>query len=437
VSHTISADSLSAVLLSDPELRYRLNAFSGRIRLSVADVVSDLVVDDSDDMRVEDPQGTPTIHVSIPQDVLEAASLPVIPAGFEGITIARSHGVEITGELSLTAAFAGALARIYTLVQEANGADRAARVAPDEALFKGTDDAIGRYVYVTVDDVEYRMYYETSGHGPTDLMLQHTAGADARQWRHQLADPEFQSRFRVIAYDLPFHGRSLPPVGVDWWAKPYLPTKTWLEKVVIAFADALALDKPIFMGCSVGGQLALDLSADHGSRFAASVSLNGSYDNDLKVGDPGATAWDDLCRDPQVSADNYAFGMYGVTSPIAVEAYRRELYWIYRSNAHGVYAGDNDYFSWGHDLAENGHLIDTARTPTYLLAGEYDPVAVDPVHGGPAAAANIPGLEYRLLPGLGHFAPTDEPLLFRDAVIPILDEILSLLSRGALSAVES
>jgi len=28
---------------------------------------------------------------------------------------------------------------------------------------------------------------------------------------------ELQSRYRLIAYDPPFHGRSLPPVGHRWW----------------------------------------------------------------------------------------------------------------------------------------------------------------------------------------------------------------------------
>ncbi len=45
------------------------------------------------------------------------------------------------------------------------------------------DSATGRYVYVTVGGVEYRVYFESAGEG-IPLLLQHTAGADGRQWRH-------------------------------------------------------------------------------------------------------------------------------------------------------------------------------------------------------------------------------------------------------------
>lgn len=42
------------------------------------------------------------------------------------------------------------------------------------------DKAVGRYVHLTIDDVEYRVYYEESGSG-IPLLLQHTAGCDGRQ----------------------------------------------------------------------------------------------------------------------------------------------------------------------------------------------------------------------------------------------------------------
>ena len=47
------------------------------------------------------------------------------------------------------------------------------------------DKAVGRYVHLTIDDIEYRVYYEESGSG-IPLLLQHTAGCDGRQCRHLL-----------------------------------------------------------------------------------------------------------------------------------------------------------------------------------------------------------------------------------------------------------
>ena len=49
----------------------------------------------------------------------------------------------------------------------------------------------GRYVYLTVRGVEYRVYYEEAGEG-TPVLFQHTAGSDGRQYRHMLEDPELK-----------------------------------------------------------------------------------------------------------------------------------------------------------------------------------------------------------------------------------------------------
>ena len=51
------------------------------------------------------------------------------------------------------------------------------------------DAAVGRYVYLTINDVEYRVYYESNGSG-IPLICQHTAGAHGFQWRHLLEDPQ-------------------------------------------------------------------------------------------------------------------------------------------------------------------------------------------------------------------------------------------------------
>jgi hypothetical protein len=47
------------------------------------------------------------------------------------------------------------------------------------------DAAVGRYIYLPIDGIEYRVYFEETGTG-IPLLLQHTAGTDGRQWRHLL-----------------------------------------------------------------------------------------------------------------------------------------------------------------------------------------------------------------------------------------------------------
>jgi len=60
------------------------------------------------------------------------------------------------------------------------------------------DHATGRYVHLDLAGVSHRVYFEESGSG-IPLLLQHTAGADGRQWRHVLEDAELRKRFRMVA----------------------------------------------------------------------------------------------------------------------------------------------------------------------------------------------------------------------------------------------
>ena len=81
------------------------------------------------------------------------------------------------------------------------------------------DPMVGRYLRLEIDGVDHRIYFEEAG--PKEgsgipLVCLHTAGADNRQYRHLLADPEITSRFRVLAFDMPWHGKSTPP---DGWEK--------------------------------------------------------------------------------------------------------------------------------------------------------------------------------------------------------------------------
>ena len=75
----------------------------------------------------------------------------------------------------------------------------------------GTIEAIvGRYVHVDIDGEMHRIYFEENGAG-IPLVCLHTAGSDARQWRHLLVDEAFAKNFRIIAFDMPWHGKSNPP----------------------------------------------------------------------------------------------------------------------------------------------------------------------------------------------------------------------------------
>ncbi|HYR37316.1 MAG TPA: alpha/beta hydrolase, partial [Burkholderiales bacterium] len=63
----------------------------------------------------------------------------------------------------------------------------------------------GRYAHVSLQGRPHRIYYEEAGQG-IPLLCLHTAGSDGRQWRAVLNDLEILKNYRVVAFDMPWHG---------------------------------------------------------------------------------------------------------------------------------------------------------------------------------------------------------------------------------------
>jgi pimeloyl-ACP methyl ester carboxylesterase len=67
---------------------------------------------------------------------------------------------------------------------------------------------VGRYLHYG----KHRLYFEEAGSG-IPLVCLHTAGSDGRQYRGVLNDSSITAKYRVIAFDMPWHGKSSPPEG--------------------------------------------------------------------------------------------------------------------------------------------------------------------------------------------------------------------------------
>ena len=96
------------------------------------------------------------------------------------------------------------------------------------------------------------IYYESHGDGEP-LLLLHAGSLTADTWQPYLA--AFAEHFRVITPDLRGHGRSAKPTT----AMSY----RLLADDIAAFARALGLHKPLIVGYSDGGQVALEIGMRH------------------------------------------------------------------------------------------------------------------------------------------------------------------------------
>ena len=105
----------------------------------------------------------------------------------------------------------------------------------------------GRYLQLDLLGKPHRLYVEEAGQG-IPLLCLHTAGSDARQYRGVLNDARVTKDFRVIAFDMPWHGKSSPPAG--WQDTDYKLTSRDYVRMIVEVADALELDKPVAVAAS-------------------------------------------------------------------------------------------------------------------------------------------------------------------------------------------
>ena len=271
----------------------------------------------------------------------------------------------------------------------------------------------GRYVNLDIDGLSYRIYFEEAGEGPP-LICMHTAGADGRQWRHLLNDEEITSRFRVIAFDLPFHGKSMPPG--EWWLSQYKLTTKHYAEVIRQFWQALNLEKPILMGCSMAGAIVLKLAIDHQDELTGIIGLESS------AYAPGR--YNDFLHHPAVHGGELcASYTLGLCAPDSPEAAKRENWWYYAQGGPGVYAGDVHFYSMDWDVRDQVSKIDTTRCKVSLLSGEYDYSATPEM--SEAVAREVKGSQYTMMKAMGHFPMIENYAGLKPYLTEALDHMLS------------
>ena len=269
----------------------------------------------------------------------------------------------------------------------------------------------GRYVHLEIEGRPHRIYFEESGAG-IPLLCLHTAGADGRQWRALLNDDEVTGRFRVIAHDMPWHGKSSPPEG--WQEEDYALTTDAYVAQILAVCDALELDRPVVMGCSIGGRVVLHLAHRHPGRFRALIGLQTGGHVDPYYD----TAWLDR---PDVGPEVCAATVSGLIAPMSPETERWETLWHYMQGGPGVFRGDLHFYKHDGDIRDRLSEIDPAVCPVHLLSGEYDYSC--PPEDSREVARVLGGPDAVVMEGIGHFPMSENPDVFRRHLLPVLDRI--------------
>ena len=407
----INSEELVTLCAGDSELLLAARYWTGGLRIGIGDASVEIVFDDGrpipGPIRGEDG----VVELSAPPSVWERILAVEPPRFYNDIAPAQGVGLRRRGGDVVYWQYYPAVARVIELLRAASP------VQLTETRHPQTFDCpVGRYFNLDLDGHLYRIYMEEAGSG-IPLLLHHTAGSSSLQWRHLFEEPSITDHFRLIAFDLPFHGKSLPPTTQKWWSEEYKLTRDQVLALPRALATALGLDRPVFMGCSVGGQVALDLARYHPGEFRAVVSLEPALKLEVNPKSlPGL--WH-----PQVNNEMKARMMLGLTSPTAPEAYRRETTFAYSAAWPPAFLGDLNYYFYDHDLTDGAAAIDTSATAVHLLVGEYDWSAS--IEHAQAVHRAVPGSTLAVMEGLGHFPMCEDPKRFLTYLLPVLEQIQS------------
>jgi pimeloyl-ACP methyl ester carboxylesterase len=272
---------------------------------------------------------------------------------------------------------------------------------------------VGRYVHLEYQGRPHRIYFEEAGQG-IPLLCLHTAGSDGRQYRALLNDAEVTKDFRVVVFDMPWHGKSSPPAG--WEQEEYLLTTESYTELIMTVARALGLERPVVIGCSIGGRIVLQLALQHADDLRCVIGLQSS----ARVNPYYDISW--LYRPDVQGGEVCAAMVSGLMAPRSPAPERWETLWHYMQGGPGVFKGDLHFYTIEGDIMERVSGIDTGKCPVYMLTGEYD-YSASPADSR-ATAERIPGAQLQIMQDLGHFPMSESPAQFRTYLLPVLQDIL-------------
>lgn len=399
--------------LSDGEFMLAARYWNGGLTLNVGDKVVSLPVNNGKPDSTG-PMTDGVIELSASTAVWDKVLAPV-PERFHNdimANIMQGQGMERRADPVVFGQYFAAAARAIELLRpDTDTGDAMAHDLQCEGTFSAP---VGRYVQLELGGAKHRVYFEEAGTG-IPVLLQHTAGCHSSQWRHLFETPEITDRFRLIAYDLPYHGKSLPPVEEEWWDHQYLLQGEFLRSIPLTLSRVLGLDRPVFIGCSVGGLLALDLAHKHPDDFRAVISLEGA----LEI--PGQLEHNTELWHPQVNNEYKARLMDALMSPTSPKRYRKETSYVYSCGWPPVFLGDLNYYLEDYDLRAVAGEIDTNRLGVHILSAEYDCSGTAEL--GRAAHEAIPGSTFQEMKNVGHFPMSENPKAFLQYLLPTLDNI--------------
>jgi pimeloyl-ACP methyl ester carboxylesterase len=257
--------------------------------------------------------------------------------------------------------------------------------------------------------------YEIAGRGPP-LVLLHEGIADRRMWNREF--PLLARDHRVVRYDLRGYGGSTPATS------EFSPVTD-----LVALLDQVRFTRPVVIGPSVGGKIALDLALEHPERVGALLLMAPAYsgmDYDHVPGGKATFALDEKLS--KAAADAWAAGELeaatehlrqlwaGSITGSALDLFRVMV----RDNPEEVFEDRSGRFETRKGAPAALRLAEI-HTPTRILVGDRDNPTMP--HCANFLAHGIEGAKVQLVPGADHLLNLSRPDAFDAALQGFLESL--------------
>ena len=262
--------------------------------------------------------------------------------------------------------------------------------------------------YILVNGI--KTYYETNN-GPQNpkgtIVALHTAGRDCRQYHGMMEI--WADKYRVVAFDMPAHGKSWPlpgNVGITDYRE--------YGKSIWDFIQAMEIEDPIVIGCSVAGNIVYYLAEHYPVR--AMVSMQGSTYIKAMGSSYGATV--DLLDNPYVSCQHshWDFSESLIGSKCPPEAHEFIMWGVCQECGRTKKADLSIYNNY--DVTAD---LKNITCPCLLIRGEEDwNVPEHYYHTAMEGLVNAKKVKFVPVPGHAHFIAVEAP----EIVCELIDQFL-------------
>jgi pimeloyl-ACP methyl ester carboxylesterase len=257
--------------------------------------------------------------------------------------------------------------------------------------------------FIDVDGL--RLHYLDEGTGPV-LLLIHGLSGQMHNFTHSLLG-RLRHDFRVVILDRPGSGYSTRPAGAP-------ATIGAQAQTISRFCEVLGLDRPLVVGHSLGGAIALALAVNHPERVGGLALLAPATQRPERVPAPFDRM---LIASPLLRR----IIAWTVATPLSIANSQRTLAVLFGPESvpgdfairgggllslrpRSFYAASTDLVASHSEPAGVPERYEVLTMPLGILFGTADRV-LDPEVHGKRFVAKVAGAEFELIEGGGHMIP--------------------------------